>query len=142
MADEYLIRFLDEDNIPQDISIVRDINENNYLGAVNRNPLNATHSLVAGVAVDETETIYQETISGSPVRLKKIVVTGQTDGFFKAYLGSDIIAFGKIGAVERVWKEDFAGGCIYIPVGSTFRIDVLNTGIITSNYESIVYKGI
>jgi len=139
MAVEKLLRFL-KDAIARDLGIIMDSGGDFALGIATRHELTPLHSEKASVNVGMTENIYSAFASGDK-RIRKLVCTGVTDGYFRLLVDGSVFAVGKITPTKRVWVEDFGGGFVFAPDTKSIVLQVTNTGRVTSDYESIIYTG-
>ena len=139
MAVENILRFL-KNSIAHDLGIISDSAGDYALGVAVRHELTPVHASKTGVQVGLTELIHNITVSGDK-RIRKIVCTGDTDAFFKLKIDGNIVSFGKITPTDRVFIEEFAGGFLFVPDTKTIELSVENTGLITSDYEAIIYFG-
>ncbi len=138
---ESILQFLDESLIAQNLNITEDPEGDFYLGVNNRAAVEPIYSTAASVAVGSTTNIYNQ-VASSNTRIRKIVCLGETDGFFKLKINGSVKAMGKTSPAEYTFKEDFAGGVLYVSSGATITLEVKNTGIVTADYEGIIYTGI
>lgn len=140
-APESVLQFLDESLVAQNLNITEDPEGDFYLGVNNRATVDPIYSTAASVAVGATANIYNQ-VAAANTRIRKIVCLGETDGFFKLKINGSVKAMGKTSPAEYNFTEDFAGGVLYVPSGASITLEVKNTGIITSDYEGIIYTGI
>jgi hypothetical protein len=109
------------------------------IGVNVRQAVHPVYDSVSSLLTGSTAVVYYEMLA-SVTRIRKVVATGLTDGFFKLKLNGSVVAMGKITPLERVWVSDF-GGVLIGEIGQSLTLEVTNTGVVTSGYEAIIYKG-
>lgn len=138
---ESILQFQDESLVARDLNITEDQEGDFYLGVNNRASVTPIHSTAASVSVGQTTNIYNQ-VAAANTRIKKIVCTGQTDGFFKLKVNGSVVAMGKTSPTEYTFNEDFAGCVLFVAAGATITLEVKNTGIVTADFEGIIYTSL
>jgi hypothetical protein len=141
VADEYLVRWLDDSSVAQDLGITA-APDGDYRLAVR--PFGAVDIIeddALAVAVGTEAVVYTDVMAANTYFVG-LSGHGETDGIWVFKVNGLVKARGETRAGVPVWRESFFARHLYVPAGLTVELTVKNTGIITANYKALIAKEI
>lgn len=141
--EEFVWRFLDDSPSPvaRDLGISADPAGDYRMHVREQTALAVESNTVSALAMGDTANLINTIVAGSAWYIRGFLATGDTDGYFELKINGSLVAFDKIGPVKRISSVLFPG-FIYADIGDTVLMTLKNTGVITSDYQTTLYKGV
>ena len=140
MADEYLVRWLDDLSVAQDLGITQAPDNDYRLSVQDSVSIAAIAATASAVTVGVTANMIN-LIAPANYYLRGFNLTGDTDALFTLSVAGSVVATEKLTPIKRVANFKFPG-YLFVALGQTILLTVKNTGIITADYSGSLYRGI
>lgn len=141
MADEYLVRLLDDASVAHDLGITAAPDGDYRLATRPFGAVDIISDAALAVPVGTEAVVYTD-VMDAPAYFVGLSGRGDTDGLWTFKVDGEIKAEGETRAGVPIWRENFFGRHLYVATGLTVELTVKNTGIITANYKILIAKEI
>ena len=141
MADEYLVRWLDDSSVAHDLGITAAPDGDFRLAVRPFAAVDIIEDSALAVPVGGNATVYTDVMAANTYFVG-LSGNGDTDGLWTFIVNGLVKARGETRAGVPIWRENFFDRHLYVPAGLTVAVDVKNTGIVTANYKILIAKEI
>jgi hypothetical protein len=140
VADEYLVRWLDDLSVAQDLGITQGPDGDYRLAIENKTSITTIAGAASAVTVGATANMVN-LIAPADYYLRGFNLTGDTDALFTLSIAGSTVAIEKLTPIKRVANFTFPG-YLFVASGQAILLTVKNTGVITSDYQGSLYRGL
>lgn len=135
---QFILRFNDALDQPQDLQIQLGADGGYRLSTHDKGYLNPVHATATNVAINNTETIYTETVTTKSF-FTQFYLNGNTDAIFTIKKNGNLIGKKKTWYMQQDCLYELHKP-VYFDIGDILLIEVTNIGVQVADYETIVYK--
>ena len=136
--DEALIRWLDVNDVAQDVNITKRLTDNLFsLGVREQGQLGQNIYIEAlALTVNASANLYNQ-LATAKTKCYGFIITGETDSVFTLKADANIIGYDQITATRPVAVMKYARP-LSINTGQNILMTVTNNGLISANYKGIL----